>query len=441
MRHNDPVTDVLLSYAIADRQLAASFAGAMDRAGISVWLDLRDLVYGDSVDELANRALTDAELVVLLVTPHSLDSESIRRQWREAIASASRVVPVVTTDVADLPPELRHIQFLRLGSRSEVTGAYSSVVAALASMISSVRSRPLTQPTQPFRLTCFPQPLNEIKGLISTGPESIDIAANSLGGSLSPIPDLLSGVARATRIRVVLPDPDYFTDPYGGRNLELASGAESSIASLSSRLGRAASLRVVSTTIRQSMLRVDDQWFVDAFPAMARSSGFVRVTRSSAEGGLFAAFEAAFEALYMSGREWRGELTDWDRSQEDSRSGSSTEAGLELATIQYFTKRGYEATTGVSDRYDLLLWRPEGGPPSIVEIKIASRALPSSVVERAVEAASRAGAERVYIVSNQAPSAAASSVASQLARQTRVLVEFLSSDRLNSELNRSLGGM
>lgn len=211
MGHNDPMTDVLLSYAIADRQLAASFADAMDRAGISVWLDLRDLVHGDSFDELANRALADAELVVLLVTPHSLGSESIRRQWREAIASATRVVPVVTTDVADLPPELRHIQVLRLGSRSEATGAYSSVVEALASMISSVRSRPLTQPTQPFRLTCFPQPLNEIKGLISTGPESIDIAANSLGGSLSPIPDLLRSVARPTRIRVVLPDPDYFT--------------------------------------------------------------------------------------------------------------------------------------------------------------------------------------------------------------------------------------
>src|SRR5690349_10830108 len=105
------MSEVFLSYARQDRDLARRLARDLDASGVSCWYDER-LKAGDEWRGEIAAAMSSATTAVLLVTPSSLASRSVAAEWEQAIASSKRVVPVLAegAEVSDLPPLLQHIQ-------------------------------------------------------------------------------------------------------------------------------------------------------------------------------------------------------------------------------------------------------------------------------------------------------------------------------------------
>jgi hypothetical protein len=101
------MTDVFISYASEDRERARKVASALESRGWSVWWD-RQIVVGQTFDQVIERELEAAKSVVVLWSKDSVASEWVRS---EAAAAAERGVlaPALLDDVK-LPLEFRRTQ-------------------------------------------------------------------------------------------------------------------------------------------------------------------------------------------------------------------------------------------------------------------------------------------------------------------------------------------
>lgn len=101
------MADVFISYAREDLESAQALAALLQGHGWSVWWD-RDLVPGNSFDEVIERELTAAAAVVVLWSEAAVGSSWVRS---EAHAAADRdvLVPVLLDDV-EVPLRYRIVQ-------------------------------------------------------------------------------------------------------------------------------------------------------------------------------------------------------------------------------------------------------------------------------------------------------------------------------------------
>ena len=95
------MADVFISYSNRDRERARTLAEALERRRWSVWWD-RKIVAGQSYDQRIEAELNSARSVVVLWSPHSIESEWVRN---EAAAAAERGV-LVPALIADVRPPL-----------------------------------------------------------------------------------------------------------------------------------------------------------------------------------------------------------------------------------------------------------------------------------------------------------------------------------------------
>lgn len=102
---------VFLSYSNTDRPIASQLARALKERGVSTWWDA-EIRLGDRWEKSIEQALLDADAVVVLVTPQSVESRWVTMEWSGALANSRLVIPVVAggLSLADLPYALSHIQ-------------------------------------------------------------------------------------------------------------------------------------------------------------------------------------------------------------------------------------------------------------------------------------------------------------------------------------------
>jgi hypothetical protein len=108
---------VFLSYSKPDEPWARQIASGLEKAGFEVWdANRRVLPGGNWALEIAE-ALKRSEAMVVLISPHSGDSQSVRREIEYALASRSfqhRLVPVIVRPTRKIPWILRRLQHVRL---------------------------------------------------------------------------------------------------------------------------------------------------------------------------------------------------------------------------------------------------------------------------------------------------------------------------------------
>ncbi len=97
---------VFLSHAQKDEALASNLANRLQKGGFDVWNEKEDISPGENWAKKMGEALDDSELMVILLTPKAMESDSIRRDIEFAIGSqkfADRVFSVFVgpTDHAD----------------------------------------------------------------------------------------------------------------------------------------------------------------------------------------------------------------------------------------------------------------------------------------------------------------------------------------------------
>src|SRR4051794_19750156 len=80
------MASVFISYAAPDRVLALRLAQDMTQFGHQVWLDLWQLGVGASLIRGIGDGLTQADYLIVLLSPHATQSAWMEREW-EVLAS------------------------------------------------------------------------------------------------------------------------------------------------------------------------------------------------------------------------------------------------------------------------------------------------------------------------------------------------------------------
>ena len=101
------MSDIFISYASSDRQIAQKFAAALESAGWSVWWD-REIPVGKSFDQVIEEELNAARCVVVLWSKESVLSRWVKAE-SAAAADRERLVPALIDEVA-IPLEFKRIQ-------------------------------------------------------------------------------------------------------------------------------------------------------------------------------------------------------------------------------------------------------------------------------------------------------------------------------------------
>lgn len=109
---------VFLSFAHDDRRVADMVAEALRDAGLRVWFDAWELAVGDSIAVRIDRAIASSDIILVLLSKHSVVSQWVRHELGSALSAELRdravtVIPALIED-CDIPPVLADRNYLDL---------------------------------------------------------------------------------------------------------------------------------------------------------------------------------------------------------------------------------------------------------------------------------------------------------------------------------------
>lgn len=111
---------VFLSHSSVDKALARRLANDLVAAGFDVWLDQWVIGVGDTIEELVERGVDEADFVIVLLTTASVQSNWVEREWRRKFEDEARrqriaLIPV-RGELCEIP------DFLSQRSRADIIG-------------------------------------------------------------------------------------------------------------------------------------------------------------------------------------------------------------------------------------------------------------------------------------------------------------------------------
>lgn len=89
---------VFLSHSSLDALAAAKLSEGLKSRGIEPWLADREVPVGANYAFEIYRAIADTDCVLILLTPHSLKSEHVKREVNLALSTGRRILPVALTN-------------------------------------------------------------------------------------------------------------------------------------------------------------------------------------------------------------------------------------------------------------------------------------------------------------------------------------------------------
>lgn len=104
---SDPANQVFISYSRRDARLADRVAAALTSAGFSVWIDRAGIRGGELWRQQIVSAINDCQSFVLLISPHSIQSDNVRKEL-DLAEQADRSVLPVTLAQAEIPESLQY---------------------------------------------------------------------------------------------------------------------------------------------------------------------------------------------------------------------------------------------------------------------------------------------------------------------------------------------
>ena len=105
---------VFLSYARSeDGDFALDLASRLEKRGIELWIDQRDIPTGVRWDRELEAALDQARTVLVILSPAAVASENVLDEIAYALEEGKSVVPVICR-ACEVPMRLRRVQYLDL---------------------------------------------------------------------------------------------------------------------------------------------------------------------------------------------------------------------------------------------------------------------------------------------------------------------------------------
>lgn len=104
------MTQVFISYSRTDKEFVQRLAADLERAGIDVWWDLTDIQGSDVWERKIDEGLRTSQYFIVVLTPASLESRWVRREYLSADNSGVRIIPLKLKPYEKVPLTLRDIQ-------------------------------------------------------------------------------------------------------------------------------------------------------------------------------------------------------------------------------------------------------------------------------------------------------------------------------------------
>lgn len=124
----DAARYAFVSYSRLDLAMVSSLVNRLRGDGRSLWYDI-DLKPGDEWSRTVDRLLKASDLVVVILTSHSVESRPVLGEVQNAIEWEKRIIPVRMDD-CDVPSFIAGIQRLDIARIGEV-GVYQALVECL----------------------------------------------------------------------------------------------------------------------------------------------------------------------------------------------------------------------------------------------------------------------------------------------------------------------
>jgi hypothetical protein len=142
---------IFLSYSRTNRGFALELAKELKASGFLIWFDQLDIPTGARWDDEIEKALTDCEIFMVILTPQSIASHNVKDEIGYAIDSNKRILPILL-EQANVPFRLRRFQYVDFTNKSNNEG-----IDAARQLLRKLIDEP-TQPRQDSPGMQSPQP-------------------------------------------------------------------------------------------------------------------------------------------------------------------------------------------------------------------------------------------------------------------------------------------
>ncbi len=104
------MTQVFISYSRTDMDFVQRLAMDLERASFDVWWDLTDIQGSEVWERKIEEGLRTSQYFIVVLTPASLESRWVRREYLSADNSGVKIVPLKLKSYDVTPLTLRDIQ-------------------------------------------------------------------------------------------------------------------------------------------------------------------------------------------------------------------------------------------------------------------------------------------------------------------------------------------
>ena len=124
------MTQIFISYSRTDMDFVQRLAVDLQREGFDVWWDLTDIQGSDVWERKIEEGLRTSQYFIVVLTPASLESRWVRREYLSADNTGIKIVPLKLKPYDVTPLTLRDIQPIEaIGRRYE--DVFSDVLRAV----------------------------------------------------------------------------------------------------------------------------------------------------------------------------------------------------------------------------------------------------------------------------------------------------------------------
>jgi len=113
---NNLMTQVFVSYAEPDKAIMEKIRNSLRRESLTVWTNTTDIQTGEAFEAAIQRGIEQADNVVYLLSPDSIDSHFARKELEIALSLNKRIIPILVreTSAEQIPKALRNLQYIDL---------------------------------------------------------------------------------------------------------------------------------------------------------------------------------------------------------------------------------------------------------------------------------------------------------------------------------------
>jgi hypothetical protein len=133
---------VFISYSRRDSSdFADELVTGLELAGFAPFLDRHDIAPGEPWEERLSGLIQQADTVVYVISPEALKSERCQWEVDKTLALSKRLMPIVFKPVpdADIPQQLRKVQFVRFDAGPGVTRPLAQLAESLRQDLDWIR--------------------------------------------------------------------------------------------------------------------------------------------------------------------------------------------------------------------------------------------------------------------------------------------------------------